>query len=188
MHLYLSTPSPLNATFTNEDGQVMYKVDTPMAVGTRTSTISCVVPNDIPQQQSDSSAAEESMKDRFAHLAQVEHNVVGSSVLRFGGKEILTKEYFRKEGWGAYGRHRVFTASDGREYKWLLQTFTPKLIVNDESKGVVAKFHRRNLGIIGKPRPRSLEIFPAGEHMVQEILVTFVYVEKIRKDRENAAR
>ncbi|GLB35660.1 hypothetical protein LshimejAT787_0212250 [Lyophyllum shimeji] len=180
MHLYLSTPSPLNSVYTNEHGQALYKINTPGMFGARKSTISCVVPNDIPGEDS-----EPSMQDRFEYLAQVEHNVLAPSVLRFGGKAFRTNEYFRKEGRGAHGmRHRIFTAaSDGREYKWLLEQFTPKLIVDDEAETVVAEFHRRNLGIIGKARPASLEIHPAGKHMVEEILVTFIYIEKFRKDR-----
>ncbi|KAF9463414.1 hypothetical protein BDZ94DRAFT_1258736 [Collybia nuda] len=63
-----------------------------------------------------------------------------------------------------------------------------QLIVNDDSKTPVAEFHRGSLGIIGKARPASLEIFEAGEHMIETILVTFIYIEKIRKDKERAAR
>jgi hypothetical protein len=52
----------------------------------------------------------------------------------------------------------------------------------------VARFHRKSLGIFRKARKASLEIFPTGEHIVDAIMVTFIYVEKLRKDRERAAR
>ncbi|KAF5387170.1 hypothetical protein D9615_002093 [Tricholomella constricta] len=191
MHLYLSTRSPLNSVFSTAEGQALYKVETPMAAGTRTSTISCIVPNDIPQHHS---AHTVSMQNRFGHLAQVEHNVISSSILRFGGNEFATKDYFRKVGWGPLcrarfeklwvDRHRVFTGPDGREYKWELLSYNSQLVTNDDKKTLVARFHRASLGIIGKARPASFEISPTGEHMVQDILITFIYIEKIRKDME----
>ncbi|KAG5637190.1 hypothetical protein H0H81_005447 [Sphagnurus paluster] len=174
MHLYLSSSSPLRSTFSNAEDQVLFKVETPVCLGTLTSSISYVVPNDSDPNGS------LSMQDKFAHLGQVEHK---------------TKDYFRKEGWGPYGcgshmifllRHRVFTASDGREYKWLLQALTSKLIINDGTKTLVAYFHRRGLRVIGKPKRASLQIFASGAHIVHEILITFIYVEKIRNDRERA--
>ncbi|KAF8058592.1 hypothetical protein FPV67DRAFT_509570 [Lyophyllum atratum] len=181
MHLYLSTVSVINSTYSNENGQVIYKVDTPMALGTRTSTISYVVPNDIPQEDVDPD-----MRDKFDLFGQVEHKRVGSSVLRFAGHEFETKTYLRKSSeWGAHGlHHRIFTASDGLEYKWLLQRVKCKLVVNDEKQTVVATFHRQSHGLIGAARPASLDILPAGEHISQEIFMTFIYMEKMRKDRE----
>jgi len=63
-----------------------------------------------------------------------------------------------------------------------------QLFVNDPAKTPVAFFHRRHFGIIGKARPASLEIFEAGKEMVDFIVVTGVYMEKLRKDKERAAR
>ena len=57
--------------------------------------------------------------------------------------------------------------------------------MGDGSDKRVASYHRRRSK---DPQPTSLEILPEGEHMVDLILVTFVYVEKIRKDRENQGR
>ena len=37
-------------------------------------------------------------------------------------------------------------------------------------------------------RPPSLEIFPEGEHMVDLIVVTFVYIEKLRTDRDDQSQ
>ena len=60
--------------------------------------------------------------------------------------------------------------------------------MNDSPKTPVACFHRQHFGIIGKARPASLEIFEAGKGMVDLIVVTGVYMEKLRKDKERAAR
>jgi hypothetical protein len=37
-------------------------------------------------------------------------------------------------------------------------------------------------------RPACLEILPIGEHMIDTILVTFVYIEKKRRDKKRARR
>ncbi|KAK7442480.1 hypothetical protein VKT23_016077 [Stygiomarasmius scandens] len=125
----------------------------------------------------------------FEYIAQIDWKFFKSSKFRFGdGKEVLAKDFFRKESWGCYGRHRVFTASDGVEYKWILGAWVPSLRTNDADKTPVAYFHRRKLGIFSKSEPAYLEIYPAGEHMVNEIVTTFVYIEKIRKEKERAAR
>ena len=94
MHLYLSGRSPLNSIFTNESGQVLYKVSSQIKFPARTSTITRIVPNDSP----------EDMRDKFVHLAQVQHNVVTSAVLRFGGNEIKVKDYFQERGFSAFGK------------------------------------------------------------------------------------
>ncbi|KAK7436905.1 hypothetical protein VKT23_018925 [Stygiomarasmius scandens] len=130
---------------------------------------------------------------QFVYIAQIDWKVLKSSRLRFDfgdGKEVLAKDFFRKETWGPYGRHRVFKGSDGADYKWILGTFTPELIKDDSSKTPIAKFHRRDLGILSKSKksPAYLEIYAEGEHIVDEIFSTFVYIERLRKKKERAAR
>ena len=60
--------------------------------------------------------------------------------------------------------------------------------MNDSAKTPVASFHHRKLGIIGKARPASLEIFAGGKDMVDLIVVTGVYMEKRRKEKERALK
>jgi hypothetical protein len=97
MLLYLSDRSPLNSVYANPEGQVLFKTVSPMRLATRTTTISFVLPNDIGRRPED-------MHDRFAHLAEVEHNMFTPSIIRIRGEEKRTNEYFRKEGWGPLGR------------------------------------------------------------------------------------
>ena len=96
MLLSLSGFSPLHGTYTNPEGQVLYKTKTSLLSPSRT-TISRVLPPDVSKEPED-------MCDRFAHLAEVKRNPLASSIIRFRGEEIKTKEYFRKEGWGPLGR------------------------------------------------------------------------------------
>jgi len=87
---------------------------------------------------------------------------------------------------GIFGRYRLFTApGDGRSFTWIFGMWTVKLQSNDRSRTTVAQGYRSDVGLIaGKPRQARLEIFPGFEHLVDVILVTFVYAEKVRKDRE----
>lgn len=103
MNFYLSERGPLNSTFAAENGQIIYKVNTPMRLGTRTSTISKIMPNDVVLHQEDEGEGEVDMRDRFALLAVVEHKPIKSSVIKFGGTEVETLKYFRKEGRGPRG-------------------------------------------------------------------------------------
>ncbi|KAG6916908.1 hypothetical protein DXG01_004741 [Tephrocybe rancida] len=135
MKLNLSGSSPLNSTFTNDDGQALYKVETKIWAISPTSNITCVIPNDIPRREEEDTNI--SMQDRFAYFGHVEHNMIASAVLHFGDQRYEAKDYFKKDGWGAYGRNRVFTGLDGREYKWLLRSFSPKARFCPSSRKIV---------------------------------------------------
>jgi hypothetical protein len=53
---------------------------------------------------------------------------------------------------------------------------------------MVAQGHRSDIGLTtGKPRQARLEIFPGFEALVDIIVVTYIFTEKIRKSREKAA-
>lgn len=56
-----------------------------------------------------------------------------------------------------------------------------QLVLGDDST-VVARYHPREIVIIGNGQPAYLEIFPEGREMVDLIVTTFVYVEMLRKD------
>ncbi|KAI3601663.1 hypothetical protein WG66_009035 [Moniliophthora roreri] len=180
----------LNATYTDTStGRVIYKVTTPSApIVTGSTTISKVLPADIglPRRDSDRDG-EEPNEERFASLGRIDWRTLHSSSIKILDQEMETKHFLRRDGRAGklFGRNRVFTAPDGREYKWILGSHTSKLVLNDGNDIDVAKYHRENLGnlgIIEEKRRGVLEIYPAGEHMVDLILVTFVYVEKVRRD------
>jgi hypothetical protein len=99
MHLILSHSSPINSVYSNEDGQAIYKVHSPFKFIGRTSTISRILPNDIPGRD------DIVMQDRFARLAQIDWKIISPSRIRFGGIEADVKTFFRKEeGSGSFSR------------------------------------------------------------------------------------
>ncbi|KAG6819715.1 hypothetical protein H0H93_009331 [Arthromyces matolae] len=129
MLLKLSTHSIFNTDLVNEDGQTVYKIKTPdlNTPGKRASVVTCLLPDDIPRKDDDEEDHDGSSgEDRFGYFGQVEHNTFGPSTIRFGGNEFTSDVFFRKDGWGVNGQHRVFRGEDGRTYKWLFRRFAPK--------------------------------------------------------------
>ncbi|TFK34281.1 hypothetical protein BDQ12DRAFT_727059 [Crucibulum laeve] len=237
MHLYLSHNSPWNATYTTSEGQVIYKVETPLRLGTRTATIKRVIPStellDVGMRDriagadhrgeelilEDESAAGlnkrashdhefvfespvgtpsaegPNFQDRFGLIGQIDFRTIQSSRIHYQGQEVETSAFFRKSGFGWYGRWEGVevevrqTSTRGTVPYFILSlgyiSFF-QLVMNDGAKTPVARFQQQRLGIISKARPASLEIFPAGDHIADVIVVTFVYIEKLRKDRDNA--
>ena len=61
-----------------------------------------------------------------------------------------------------------------------------KLVTSDEKKAVIAQFHHPHY-FINKQKAK-LEVQAAGMDMLDYIIVTFVFVEQPRKEREAAAK
>ncbi|KAF8652775.1 hypothetical protein AX16_004167 [Volvariella volvacea WC 439] len=133
-------------------------------------------------------AAEDAAEDRFAHLARIDFHTVHSDIISMGGQDHEASSFFKKGGLGWYGRDRVFTGPDGKEYVWELGISTSKLYLNDGSKTMVANYYTKFWSFRHKPENAYLEIMPNGEHMVDLIMITFLYIEKIRDERERAAQ
>ncbi|KIK53227.1 hypothetical protein GYMLUDRAFT_100498 [Collybiopsis luxurians FD-317 M1] len=126
-------------------------------------------------------------RTNFMYLAQIEWRKFKSTKFRFAtgrysGTEVQVKDFFKKGAWGNRGHNRVFTGEDGREYKWVLARHRSELYSNDDSNTPLAIYHKKNP--FKKESARNLEIFPAGQHMIDEIVVTFTYIEVMRKARE----
>ncbi|KAG1847325.1 hypothetical protein DFJ58DRAFT_663385, partial [Suillus subalutaceus] len=161
-----------NTVITNEEGQIIYKTETPFGVGLagfHTTTIQKIKPND----------GQHHMHDQFDVLGEIEWHSFTSSKFRYGGTEVETKEFIPRRG--LLGRKRIFTGPDSRPYRWDLK---PRLSRDDASRMEVARFHRATLGIVGRKRKAMLEVSPEVAHMMDTIIMTFIYVEKLRKDKE----
>lgn len=60
-----------------------------------------------------------------------------------------------------------------------------KLVTMDEKKTVIAKFHRAHH--FTKKQKARLEVQPEGMAMLDHIVLSFVYVEHKRREREKSA-
>ncbi|KAJ8595150.1 hypothetical protein M405DRAFT_857545 [Rhizopogon salebrosus TDB-379] len=171
----LSSENIRNTVITNTQGQVIYKTNTPFRFGTRTTTIYKVKPN----------ANWFGTRNQFDVIGEIEWHTYTSSKFRFGGTEVVTKEFIPKKGFT--GRKRVFTGPDGRSYRWNLNS---KIVVLSRNGGFhteVARSHKATLGIIGKKRKATLEVSPEVAQMMDTVIMTFIYVEKLRMDKEEAS-
>lgn len=130
------------------------------------------------------------LEGHFAFYAQIKFQTFQSSRFRVDSFDTSVSDYFRKEGWSWFGRGRVFMASDGKEYRWDLRIGHLEMVRNDSSKARMVEFHpyRPSLGPIAKGRPAYLEIDDSCKPILDEIIMTFVYCHKLRKDRERRQR
>ena len=101
----------------------------------------------------------------------------------------------------------MFTGPDGVEYRWalgamgmsypkvrqfpvspvsLMLNHDIKLVTVDENKTVIAEFHRAHY--LTKKQKARLEVHPAGMGMLDYIVLTFVFAEDKRRERERRAR
>ncbi|KAJ7680060.1 hypothetical protein B0H17DRAFT_943550 [Mycena rosella] len=173
MHLYLTTSTPTNSIYTDESGALRYKVHTPMKPTDRTTAISRVVEG-IPHRSDSADGQDEIDGERFANLAHIDWHPVKSSVIRFRGRELATQDSFAKKAWGGSARgHRVFTAQDGKEYKWVLGAETTHASGRPfDGEMPVARYHPKKLGLFSKSQKASLEVFSPFEEMADEIVAS----------------
>ncbi|KXN82686.1 hypothetical protein AN958_02251 [Leucoagaricus sp. SymC.cos] len=168
MRLILSGDRPRNSDYSTESGQILYKVDKPSNVLTEgTATIRKL---DGPYP------------GHFPFYAQVEFHSIRSTRIRFNGFDLSEDDYFRKGKWSWSISDRIFRASDGYEYRWKLDGSHIKMVRNDGSKFEVVEFRESKHGYFSTARPASLEIHPSVEHILDEIILTFIYCHKLRKD------
>jgi len=60
---------------------------------------------------------------------------------------------------------------------------------NGQEDRIIAQYKPHTTGYLFSGKEKSyLEIQPEGEHMLDYIMVTFVYIEKLRKERERRNR
>ncbi|KAI0044129.1 hypothetical protein FA95DRAFT_301981 [Auriscalpium vulgare] len=119
-------------------------------------------------------------------VAQIEWHYWSQSVFRIHGETREVKEYMPSKG--VFQTQRVFTAKNGRKYKWQIGSNSCKLEVDDGTKTVVARFHRSSLGIIGKKHRVYLEVTQEVMPIIDEVIMTFIWVEKRREEGEAASQ
>jgi hypothetical protein len=113
MHLILSSDSPGDTTISDSTtSQVLYRCSTPSK---GTVNISKVLPNDSEHDH---------MRDRFAHLAQIEWHGPTTSIFRYQGNESFTKDFFKHEG------------KTGRCVRWSLSIKICALTLKNYTEGV----------------------------------------------------
>ncbi|KAH8822350.1 hypothetical protein DL96DRAFT_1503540 [Flagelloscypha sp. PMI_526] len=195
--------STLNSTYSLRSGQVLYRTDTSSSwCSPNVTTIEKIQPSS-------------GSVDRFSTLARLSYKAFSPTRIEMDGQtqdiySIMTKASpWSFSSWSRFGRDRVVTLPDGRRARWSLGCSVCILSLEDEASTPLAAFHRHRSGFFNKNnrRPASLEIFAAAFNptstntewkdgvltstqgrMLDFIFVTWLYVEKIRKEREEQAK
>ncbi|KAF9793509.1 hypothetical protein BJ322DRAFT_1035109 [Thelephora terrestris] len=120
-------------------------------------------------------------------VARIYWNWFSSDKIVFQGKITTRSEFLPKCGKmkGSF----VFTGPDGVQYRWAMGALGmnyPKLVTADEKKEVIAEFHRAHY--ITKRKKARIEVQLAGMGMLDYIVLTFVFAEEKRRERERRTR
>ncbi|KAF9523185.1 hypothetical protein CPB83DRAFT_821852 [Crepidotus variabilis] len=172
MHLYLSSNKSWRSNYYAGDGLVLYKAHTTRQKHRGETII-------ISKLQS---------SRIYVPIAEIEFHpssLLGKdSRIKFGNLNLPAKEVLQKGSFKLVGHgERTFIGPDGQEYVWKLGSQKGKQLVHKTSKTPVATFHREHKGFLSKTRPASLEILPQAELMTDNIITTFVYMERLRAER-----
>ncbi|EAU80768.1 hypothetical protein CC1G_04878 [Coprinopsis cinerea okayama7 len=174
--------SPFNAfdaTYSDEEGKVLYKVKSAGKYSENKYLIE---------------KAGEDGKGQLVPFAEIEMSGTSlkSDVLRIlvGDWQVNADEYLKE---GKYDSERTFVAPDGKEYRWEMQSDRSELCLNDASKTLMGKYHRKKYGIFHDKSPAYFEIQPSAEGIVDVVVLTYVYMECLRQkksdeDLDNANR
>ncbi|KAH8822342.1 hypothetical protein DL96DRAFT_1748599 [Flagelloscypha sp. PMI_526] len=195
--------STLNAAYSLPSGQVIYKTETAREWPTPDQTL-------VQRVKSGSGPV-----DEFETIAIIHHKAIGLTTFQFGEEKVLssalmTKESaFTKSTWSFYGRDRLLTLPDGTRARWSLGMSVCALVSDDEKKTPLAIFRRKRRGFSDRsknPPGHRFEVFPAAlsvgkstgyqdgvltdsqRKTVEFILITWLFVEKIRRKREKLAK
>lgn len=210
--LRLAKNSPLRTTLIDEaTGQVKYKIETPMRIArsvTRIRKFESPVQAPLNWDEDDDDSGDddhdvtnggkgkessptgqenevEDLQETSDEIARIYWKWFSSNRIIFRGKITSRKEFMPKCGKlkGSY----TFTGPDGVQYRWALGASgmnLPKLVTLND-KTVIAEFHRPTL-FRNKQKAR-LDIQPAGMEMLDHIILTFVFVDWKRREREAGA-
>ncbi|KIJ07880.1 hypothetical protein PAXINDRAFT_60208, partial [Paxillus involutus ATCC 200175] len=114
-------------------------------------------------------------------LAVISWHVFQSDEIRFGGQVIKADDMLT---WRWFSSTRHFIGPDGRAYKWKLRSSNLNCLQHEDSQDELAKYHNRNLGIRSPSHPPYLEISPSVTHILDYIIVTFVYIETLSQQQQ----
>ncbi|KAI0062117.1 hypothetical protein BV25DRAFT_1916401 [Artomyces pyxidatus] len=197
MELRFSRNNLLNTVLRDERGEPLFRIHTTPGWTGRITTVSRFVAG----RKSTSYARppvegvrRDNASDTDIHLmgleerevAQIEWHAFRQSVFCHGGQKKKIDSYM--PGKGVLQRRRIFTASDGRAYRWVLGMRTCWLKTDDGNDAKLARFHRSSTGIIGEAHNTFLEISPEAVPILEELVMTFIWVERRREQREKAGK
>ncbi|PPQ99178.1 hypothetical protein CVT24_009269 [Panaeolus cyanescens] len=189
MNLYLTSKweSPYDGVYFTEERLPVYRVVFTAGSGKRSSSLKIDRATSDPHQN----------LPKYDTVAEFEFHRWDKDLLNINGTTYQAHEFFSKQTPQPagttnsdtaikLGSDRIFRGTDGQEYKWTLGKKCSQLYLNSGGKQLIAAFHPRKHGLLGirARTPPYLEITPLGMEMMDLVFCTFIYVEKIRSERE----
>ncbi|TFY79863.1 hypothetical protein EWM64_g4146 [Hericium alpestre] len=186
MILTLTEKDYLNTLLKDEEGRVLYQINTPSTVFGGRTTISRL--------------EDETHQD----IAQFDWNTFSADELQQQGETVDAKVHLHRSGiFSLYVpsapatrrpliasrlRKREFFASNGEFYVWKEGRNGLKLDPARSAGLRIAEYHVRSLGILSKKHPGYIEIADGGLPILDDIVTSFVYVEKQRQSRQGVIK
>ncbi|KAG2106636.1 uncharacterized protein F5147DRAFT_229803 [Suillus discolor] len=171
MKLIFKPPHVRNTVIKNEQGHVLYSTSTAFSFDTRVTVVKKHVPNEFNVGKVESSEV----------LAKIEWHTFASSVIKYDGMDLLASQFIPNKG--ILGRRRVFRGPDGLLYKWKIGPRNCTLMLDGKE---VARHHPMDIGFNKPGHDAYLEVFSPVEHMLDLVVLTFIYVEKLRRGTQEA--
>ncbi|KAI6109087.1 hypothetical protein EDD16DRAFT_1710556 [Pisolithus croceorrhizus] len=166
MRLTFSTNNYLNSVLSNDQGQQLYTISTSGCFNSKTTITKHGQCGD---------------DDIIGVITW--HTFEDTTLwLKATGSEVAAKSLLQSK---LFSSNRTFTAPDGKTYVWNIRKTNCTLKVKGTNLQLV-KYHKRNMGIMSPSHPPYLEISPSVYHILDVLLVTFIYAEKMSKKEEQA--
>jgi len=202
----LTENSPLRTVLVREDtNQPIFRIETPRKVFRPKTVICKIKPGEENSEMLEDSEPPENSSEPPENSELLPEN--NSSLEDHIPTETDHDDELARIYWHLFGPHRVifqgriwtrsqllprvgplkrsfnFTANNVK-FKWDmgLGTSPPKLILDDGSETIIAQFHAQPNPF--NKRKAYLEITPRGMDILDHVILTFVIVEKTRRDRK----
>ncbi|TCD60806.1 hypothetical protein EIP91_009491 [Steccherinum ochraceum] len=171
----------------------LYHIYSPGTFTRRTTFISRIDPTSaLKLEHKFKSSDKKDIKERAAYLdggveefARIHWHTLSSAKLVYN-MQIIDLDRFMT-GSDLIGSARMFTGPDGLSYSWHLGQMMSHLTLNatgsDGSSKEVAKFYPQTNLRSSNAKP-YLDVHPEGLHMLDLIVITWVYIETRRRELE----
>ncbi|KAL4254892.1 protein of unknown function DUF6593 [Abortiporus biennis] len=204
MDLTLSSNNPLNTTLSDNSSKPIYQIYTPKKHfwnSARSSTsifkvldsntdVSVAADAVTHDQAHELSGDEEEnnvelqcdpISPSLVEVARIRWHTWATSKIIYQGRLYPLKTWLPNTSWT--GRHRRFTGPGGHVYEWNLGYYSCKLqrIDGNGPPELIASFHQQKVLEHAKAH---LEIRPAGMDIFELIVITWVFIETRRRDKE----
>ncbi|KAI6124180.1 hypothetical protein EDD16DRAFT_575371 [Pisolithus croceorrhizus] len=165
MRLTFSTDHYQNTSTADEYGRTLYIVSTCGFLNRKTT---------VHKVNSTPGSSNYLMK-----LAAIKCGLFGSDKIWFRGRRIQADRLMAMRG--VLSSSRCFVGPDNRTYKWKIYRSNCWLKRDGDKHDQLAKYHQRNLGIRKPSHPPYLEISESLRHMLDHVVMTFIYAEMLSK-------